>query len=288
VSDETTLEKAIEREQPNNYNKFCSLTEMLMRYIETKIIDLELANNYINKINDYYARNWQKIDLVKYAVGRDNIEMAEKIMAEIPDEDNGPAQYVAQRHVLEHYAKIGDVKHFKEKIKPSKLGKFPRYRIEAYKYKLIEGYSRRNGIAEAFTLLEDKYFEGTAAISALRCFAHTLTLDEIDEYLQSYPRVVNETVSAKADLYVLHFREQRPIEITQADFERTLVEILKLDKDAKAGDMRYRDSLLLDLGSSTVNKKQALECKKHIISPSVKRELNYGIKYFEENNKYIS
>ena len=288
VSNEATLQKQLEREHPNNYNKFCSLTGMLMRYIETNVTDLELANNYINKIDDYYTRNWQKIDLVRYAVQRENIVLAEKITAEIPDEDSGPAQYVAQRHILEHYAKVGDIEHFKEKVKPSKLGKFPRYGIEAYKFKLIEGYSSRKGVEKAFLLLEDKYFEKTASIAALRCLAHKLTLDEIDKYLLTYPRVLNETVSAKADLYVLHFRENKPIEITQKDFERSLTEILKQDKDAKIGDMRYRDSLLLDLGSSTTNKKQALECKKHIISPSVKRELNYGIKYYDENNKYIS
>jgi hypothetical protein len=288
VSDEATLQEAIEREQPNNYNKFCSLTGLLMRYIETTLLDLELANNYINKIENYYTKNWEKIDLVRNSVKRDNIELAKKITAEIPDEDSGPAQYVAERHILEYYAKNGDIEHFKDKIKPSKLSKFPKYGIEVYKYKLVEGYSRKNGIEKTFSLLEDKYFEKTASISALRCLAQTLTLDEIDYYLQTYPRILNETASARADLYVLHFSEQRPIEITQTKFERTLIEILKQDKDVKAGDMRFRDSLLLDLGSSTVNKKQALECKKHIISPSVKRELNYGIKYYEENNKYIS
>lgn len=287
VSDKATLQKEIERELPNNYNKFCSLTGMLMRYIDTQVTDLELANNCINKIDNYHTRSWQKIDLVRYAVERDNILLAEKITAQIPDEDSGSAQYLAQRHILEYYAKIGDIEHFKEKVKPSKLGKFPRYGIEAYKFKLMEGYTRRNGIEKAFSLLEDKYFEKTASISALRCRAHTLTLNEIDNYLQSYPRVLNETVSAKADLYVLHFITQQPVEIKQVDFERTLMEILKQDKDEKMGDMRYRDSLLLDLGSSTTNKKQALECKKHIISPIVKRELNYGIKHYEENNRYI-
>ncbi len=288
VSDNVSLQKAIQRELPHNYNKFCSLISLLMRFIETKKLDLEVANHYINKLEKYYTKYWQKIELVRQAVERNNLELAEKITSEIPDEDSGPAQYVAHRHILEHYAKIGDIEHFKEKIKPSKLGKFPRYGIEAYKYKLIEGYSRRNGIIEAFSLLEDKYFEKTASISALRCFAKTLTLDEIDKYLQTYPRVLSETISARADLYVLHFREQRPIGISKENFEKTLIEILKQNKDVKFGDLRYRDSLLLDLGSSTTNKKQALECKKNIISPKVKTELNYGIKYYEDNKIYIS
>lgn len=288
VSDNESLQKAIQRELPQNYNNFCSLIGLLMRYIETKKLDLEVANLYINKLENYYTKYWQKIELVRQAVERNNIELAEKITSEVPNEDSGPAQYVAQRHILEHYAKIGDIVQFKEKIKPSKLGKFPRHGIESYKYKVIEGYARRNGIDEAFLLLEDKYFEKTASISALRCFAKTLTLDEIDNYLHIYPRVLSETISARADLYVLHFSEQRPIEISKQNFEKTLIEILKQDKDVKLGDLRYRDSLLLDLGSSTTNKKQALECKKYIISPKVKTELNYGIKYFEDNKIYIS
>ncbi|MEA5462085.1 hypothetical protein VB796_23680 [Arcicella sp. LKC2W] len=288
ISDETSLQKALERELPNNYNKFCFLESMLMSYIETKAIDLELANNLINKIENYYTKNWRKIELVKYSIDQDNLSLAEKITAEIPDEDSGPARYVAHRHILEYFAKKGDILRFKERTKPSKLGKFPRYGIEAYKYKLIEGYANTNGVAKAFGLLEDKYFEKTASISVLRCTAHKLSLDEIDSYLQVYPRVLEETESAKADLYVLHYREQRPIKIMQSDFERTLIEVLKTDKDIKCGDMRCRDGLLLDLGSSTLNRKQALECKKHIVSPSVKRELNFGIKYYDDNKKYIS
>lgn len=288
VSDEAELHKAIERELPNNYNKFCSITGMLMRYINTKSIDLELANNYLNRIDNYYTKNWEKIDLVRYSLEQSNLELAEKITAEIPDEDSGPAQYVAHRHFLEHYAKNGNIEQFKKKIKPSKLGKFPRFGIEAYKYKLIEGYSRKKGIENAFKILEDKFFEKTHSISALRCFAHLLTLEEIDKYLNLYPRVLNETVSSKADLYVLHFREQSPIEIISAEFEKTLAEILKVENDVKFGDLRLRDSLLCDLGSSTLIKNQALECKKHIISPIVKRELNFGIKYYEDEKKYIS
>ncbi|MBL0304196.1 MAG: hypothetical protein IPQ23_21290 [Cytophagaceae bacterium] len=238
VSDEQTLQKELDREKPNNYNKICSLDSMLTWYIKSNNLDLELANKYVNKIDNYYSKNWRKIELVGYSLERENLDLAEKITNEIPDEESGSAQYVAQRLILEYFAKNGDILRFKEKIKPSKLGKFPRYGIEAYKYKLIEGYSKINGVKKAFELLEDKYFEKTASISILRSNAHKLSLNEIDTYLNEYPRVLIETATAKADLYVLHFREQRPIEITQTDFDRTLIEILKTDKDSKCGDMR--------------------------------------------------
>lgn len=288
VSDEQTLQKELDREKPNNYNKICNLDYMLTWYVKSNNLDLELTNTFINKIENYYTKNWRKIDLVRYSLEQENLDLAEKITAEIPDEDSGPAQYVAHRHILEYFAQKGDLLRFKDRTKPSKLGKFPRYGIESYKYKLIEGYARINGVVKAFELLEDKYFEKTASISILRSTAHKLTLDEIDSYLQIYPRVLKETESAKADLYVLHYREQKPIEIKQSDFDRILIEVLKTDKDTKCGDMRCRDGLLLDLGSSTLNRKQALECKKFIVSPSVKRDLNFGIKYYDDNKKYIS
>ncbi len=285
---EEVMLKQLEKEQPNNYNKFCSLDYTLKNFIETNNIEIRLANSYINKIENYYTRNWRKIDLVKYATQQAEIEIAEQITSEIPDEDSGPGQYLAHRHILEYYASIGDIKNFKSKTKPSKLGKYPRYGIEAYKYKLIEGIAKRDGIIKTFEIIEDKYFEKTPSIGILRWSAHLLTINEIDEYLKVYPRVLNETNTARADLYVLHFREQSDVALPQDIFDKTLTEVLKTDKDAKCGDLRCRDALLIDLGASTLYEKQALECKKHIVSPIAKRELNYAIQHKRERKKYIS
>ena len=288
IYDENSLIKTIERETLLESNRIYSIDYALKSYIEKNKVDVDLANKYINKINNYYTRNWLKIDLVKQATEQNNIEVAEKITSEIPDEDSGPGQYLAHRHIFEYYASIGDFENFKSKTKQSKLGKFPRYGIEAYKYKLIEGIAKKDGIRKAFETIEHKYFDKTPSIGIIRWTAHKLSIEEIDNYLNEYPRILTETITAKADLYVLHFRENGYVAIPEDIFEKTLTEILKSDKDAKCGDLRCRDALLIDLGASTLYKKQALECKKHIVSPIAKRELNYSIKHKEEEKKYIS
>lgn len=288
IYNEDSLLQAIERETLLELNRVYSIDYALKTYIENNKIDIDLANKYINQIDNHYTRNWLKIDLVKQATEQNNIGLAERITSEIPDEDSGPGQYLAHRHIFEYYASVGDIENFKSKTKPSKLGKFPRYGIEAYKYKLIEGIAKKDGIRKAFETIEDKYFEKTPSISILRWTAHNLSIEEIDNYLNEYPRILTETITAKADLYVLHFRENGYVAIPQNIFEKTLTEILNSDKDAKCGDLRCRDALLIDLGTSTLNKKQALECKKHIVSPIAKRELNYSIKNKEEEKKYIS
>ena len=261
IYDENSLLKAIERETLIESNRIYSIDYALKNFIEKNKIDIKLANKYVNQIQNFYTRNWLKIDLVKQSTEQKNIKIAEQITSEIPDEDSGPGQYLAHRHILEYYASVGDIRNFISKTKQSKLGKFPRYGIEAYKYKLIEGIAKKDGIHKAFEIIEDKYFEKTSSISILRWKAHELSIEEIDNYLKIYPRILNETSTAKADLYVLHFREQGYVAIPQEVFEKTLTEILKTDKDAKCGDLRCRDALLIDLGASTLYKKQALECK---------------------------
>lgn len=288
IYDENSLLEAIERETLLEANRIYYIDHALKSFIEKNKIAIELANKYINEIQNYYTRNWLKIDLVKQAVDESNIELAEQISSEIPDEESGPGQYLAHRNILEYYASIGDIENFKNKIKKSKLGKFPRYGIETWKYKLIEGIAKKNGIDNAFNIIEEKYFEKTSAIAILRWAAHKLSIEEIESYLNKYPRILAKNETARAELYVLHFREQDNKAIPQNIFDKTLNEILKVDKDAKWGDLRFRDSLLIDLGASTLYKDQAIECKKHIVSPRAKRELNYSIKYKMENKKYIS
>lgn len=288
VYDDESLKKSIERETLLDANRIYSIDYALKNYIENNQVAVNLANEYINKIENYHSRNWLKNDLVKYAIGLNEIEIAEKVTSEIPDDDNSSTQYLAHRHILEFYASKGDIENFKIKTKPSKLAKFPRLGIESYKYKLIEGYAKNNGLEKAFNLITDKYFEKTDSISILKWTAHLLNLSEINKILINHPRVEIDSRNAKAELYVLHYREKDAGDISKSDFENTLNEVLKVNKDTKHGDLRLRDSLLIDLGASTLNKTQALECKKNIISPISKRELNYVINFNVENKKYIS
>lgn len=286
VYDQDFLQKSLQREHPNYYNKFCNMDSLLMAFIKKNNISLNIANEYLNKIENSPTRNWKKIELVRIAITQNQIEMAELIASEIPDENNSSIQYFAQRHILEYFASVGDVENFKKKIKPSKLGKQPRYGIENYKSKLLEGYAKKEGIHLAFDLAKEKYFENTAVLGIIRETAHTISMEEIDKLLEKYPFIEEQSQNARAWIYVAHFNNQRKATIPQNEFELTLNEILKEDRTAKCGDIRCIDCLLMDLFYATNNKSQAIEIKKHLVSPKLKSEFNAYVKRQTEGNKW--
>jgi hypothetical protein len=281
------LKRNLEREHPNYCNKFCNLDSILLTFIEKNNVELGLANDYLNKIGNNSTRNWEKIDLVKLSIEQNKIEIAERITSEIPDGDSGASQYVAHRHFLNYYASIGDVENFKKKTKQSKLGRFPRYGIEAYKSNLLEGYAKNYGIHKAFELANEKYFENTNTFGIIYRNAHLISIKEIDNLIIQYSRAF-QNEDTKAWLYVAHFKEKGRVNIPEKEYEMTLNEILKIDKTDKCGDIRCRDILVMDLCYTTLNKKQALELKKLLISPKLKSEFNSYIKQQTEENKYIS
>ncbi|MFZ6012909.1 MAG: hypothetical protein ACOYXT_21365 [Bacteroidota bacterium] len=183
--------------------------------------------------------------------------------------------------MLKHYAEIGNDGEFKKRLKLAKPAKSPRNEISGLKGLLIENYSRKNGFEKALELCNDKIFGQEFLIAGIRWSAHLMDLDKIDQILIDYPVINKETT--KADLYVLHFFNQKPVMINDNDFSRILNEVLRIDKDIKAGDIRLRDSMLWDLGGSTLKKSQTLECRKNIISPLVKRELSCYLDYNKDN-----
>lgn len=288
VYNQDELKRNLEREHPNYYNKFYNLDGIVLTFIEKNNLELELANDYLNKIVNNSTRNWNKIDLVKLAIEQNKIDIAEQITSELPDGDSGSSQYVAHRHFLNYYASVGNVEEFKKKTKLSKLGRFPRYGIESYKSNLLAGYARKYGIHKAFELTNEKYFENTTILSMIREVAHTINFSELDNLFEKYPIIETQIQDAKAWIYVAHFNNQGKINIPQNEFEITLNEILKVDKDDKCGDIRCKDSLLMDMFYVTLNRNQALELKKHLVSPRIKSEFNSYIKQQTGENKYIS
>ena len=139
-----------------------------------------------------------------------------------------------------------------------------------------------------FELTNEKYFENTTTLSMIREVAHTINFSELDNLFEKYPIIETQIQDAKAWIYVAHFNNQGKINIPQNEFEITLNEILKVDKDNKCGDIRCKDALLMDMFYVTLSRNQALELKKHLVSPRIKSEFNSYIKQQTDENKYIS
>jgi hypothetical protein len=271
------LKMTLDSKDDLHLNKFYYPDWILKDIIEKNDVALREVNGFFDKVENKYTKNWLKVFLIQRAVDLSELDLAEIIIEELPDEDDGPARYVGHRIILKYYAKSCNIEGFIKRLKLSKPSRFPRNQIGEIKYLLIENYSRKNGFEKALELCNDKNFGHQFSIASIRWTAHLMGLDEIDSILVDYPIIRTSAPNAKADLYVKHFSNQKPFSINDSDFSRAFSEVLKLDKNIKFGDMRLRDYLLMDLGSSTLNATQIKECKKQIISPLTKKELTYHL-----------
>ena len=133
-------------------------------------------------------------------------------------------------------------------------------------------------------LLNDKIFGTKFCLATIEVEAHNYSLDQITKLLADNPIYEEFDPFIKPWLIVRHFSNQRPTVIPNEDFVETISQILTVDKSIKRGDGRLRDYMLFDVGGSVKDVEQINECKKHIIAPFYKRELNFHLKNLKEEN----
>lgn len=274
---EDKLKEVLNSKNDLHLNRFYYPDSSLRMIIEKSNLKISEIKENIEEIKNKYARNWLKVFLIEQSVKKDEIDIALNLIDELPDEDVGPVRYVGHRVLLKYFAEKGNVKEFLERLKPSKPSKFPKNHISDYKYILIENYSKQYGFKRGLELCKQKEFGEKFAMASVKWNSHQISLEQIDKLIENYPEILASNADAKPDLYVKHFYNQKPTGITESDFLKTTEEILKVNKDVKVGDIRFRDHLFWDLGSSTEDLKQVMECRKQINSPKIKKELSYHI-----------
>ena len=219
--------------------------------------------------------------LIKLSLSRGELNLALGFAEEQPSE----SKHFGYREILDFYAENAQLKEFKKYLKLSKPGKAPRNTISDSKSKFIANYSQANGIEKGIEILREKIFGWKYCKSVIENRAEQFTLKEIDQLLIKHPEFYEQDEYIKQYLYVQHYSNQIssvPI-IEEKEFVQLIELIMGMDKKVRFGDGRYRDGLLCDLGASVNNLNQIKECKKNIIDPFYKRELNYHIKRLKEN-----
>jgi len=271
------LNSVLKKKTDLHLNKFYSLTLQLEYISKSEEISISELNKELNRIEEFFPRNWQLINLVEIAIERNETEFVEKIISQLPDDDKGPSQYIGHRKLLKHFAESGNLADFKRRIKLSKPGKFPRNEISEIKLKMIQTYSEQNSVEKGIELCQTKLFGDKFTSAAIMWKASNMTLKEIDETLENYTMLKRVNPYIKAELYTKHFFDKRLVLISEEEFEKVSNEIEKVDVKAKIGDGRLRDYLFNDLGSSTLDVSQIKKCKKRVKSTFYKRELNYHL-----------
>ncbi|MDV7187924.1 hypothetical protein R3X25_11585 [Lutibacter sp. TH_r2] len=254
---------------PFYYPSFCIGRE-IKRY-KTKLSEI---NNLLNKVKQVPIRNYLRLNLIEHCLNICEQDLAKNIILDLPDE----SKYSAHRLLLKKYALKGNLNDFKETLKLSKSNKSPRNDIFDSKKVFIENYSLKNGILKSLEICNLKIFGEKFYTNSLIPHCKKLSIRKIDEIIEKYPIIKKNEKNIKAIAYVEHFNKNKRSSIGKLLFEKTLNELKKVDKNLKFGDGRLKDFLLCSLGSSITNIDQINQCKKMIISPFYKKELNYYIK----------
>jgi hypothetical protein len=278
------LEETLASKNDLEYNAFYHASGCFERQIKIREIPTDIAKFYIDKIIHTTRKNHMLLSLMETALERDEINEAISFIKELV-EDKFEIKHHGYRNLLNYYAKTGELVEFKKCLKLSKPAKSPRQNVATSKFKFISNYADKNGTEKAIELLKDKVFGNKFCLATIEDHAHKFTISEINNLLNKYPLFIEHDEYSKSWLLVRHFANQKPISINEDEFAITISEILKVDKDLKRGDGRYRDYMLFDLGSSIEKMEQIKTCKKHVIAPFYKRELNYHIKNVKEKTK---
>lgn len=277
------LNEILKSKDDLDYNKFDYLSSVLRHVTSQEYIELSILLKEYLKIEDFHERNGELFFLIKLAIERDDICFAEKIIESLSERVDLQTKYLGHRIILKYYANLGNHKSFIERLKKSEPSRFPRNDISEYKSLLVESYTKKYGLDQGLELCKDKLFGSKFAPSTIFWNASNLTLDEIMELNLKYPIFKLAKPFFEAEMIVHHFWDQRITQINDEEFEFALNEVLKIDKNIKDGSVRERDNLLYSLGISTLSKVQIDKCKKNIVAPFFKKELNYHLKNIKDD-----
>lgn len=286
---EDKLKETLDSKNDLEYNAFYSVSLCFEKEVEKRNIETDLVKHYIDSVIHQPRKNHMLIMLIKLALQRGEIDKGLNYINEL-NEEKYEIKHHGYRIVLDFYAETGDIKEFKHYLKLAKPAKSPRHDIDSSKFKFISKYSENYGIDKGIDLLNDKIFGWKFCYATIENQAHKFSLKEIEKILDTYPEYHKHDQYIKPWLFVRHFSNQRPVEISEKDFQEIIELIMTVDKSIKRGDGRLRDYMLHDIGGSVTDLKQINECKKNIVAPFYKRELNYHIKNLKEktmgNNVY--
>ncbi|MFY0602044.1 MAG: hypothetical protein JXR03_20385 [Cyclobacteriaceae bacterium] len=277
------LEEVLASKNDLHLNAFYSIPWCFEKEVEKRTIPSEIVKSYIDRIEHQPRKNHMLISLIKTAAERGEIGKAESWIEDI-SEERFESKFHGHRVLLMHYAEQGDLKEFKKRLKLSKPAKSPRNVIFDAKYKFVVNYSKENGVSAGLELLTDKIFGTKFCLATIEDDAHNYLLEQITTLITDNPVYEEHDPFVKPWLIVRHFSNQRPTVISNEDFAETISQILTVDKSIKRGDGRLRDYMLFDIGGSVKDVEQIKECKKHIVAPFYKRELNYHLKNLKNEN----
>jgi hypothetical protein len=252
--------------------------DALLMLFDWANLDEDAIFGYAQKIEDAIIYNHVLKHIIENLVRLSDIERALAFTLKFrpthifKDEDN---LYMGYRIIAGHHARRGESVEFFRLFKrcaPSS----ERYEMGLLKAELVEGVCRKDGIEAALAVCGHKSIGEKYYFNALRVYAESGEYAKLKEIFAEYPQLKQPESETELNILAAACREARgkgtPVD---DDFEELFKRAIEVTSKLKWGDMRLRDSILLDLGMAYHDdKERKTRCRKAIRNNWVKKELN--------------
>ena len=258
----------------NNYRSSLSWSHNLERLLaqEHQFSD-EQWRTLIAAIKDDIIRMHQILFFLSHLTKTGKIDLAKEVIEDLKGIDMtgrvNEARALGHRVVLNYYAEQGDIVKFEETLKRCEIVR-ERYAITQSRSILLRSLHKLHPIDKVYEIYKKK-FSKIGAYAPLIEFARKMPFDDFITFLD---KVKNELAPYEYELLYVNAYKAHPIEAA-AQFQKTFDMIGAIDPKHKFGDVKLRDWLLMELGSSTSDLALVKKCKKQIKSSRIKKELGY-------------
>ncbi|MBS0646985.1 MAG: hypothetical protein JSR97_10420 [Verrucomicrobia bacterium] len=236
----------------------------------------------IKKVISQRHKDFLHLYLIEKSLKDGDIELAKELLMELPVEGDYSVRANGYLHLLKHYASLGDIENFNNTLKL--CNKKQRQDIFHAKAILINSLSRIKGFDYTFQIVSKKDYGEKFYFALLEPLATSYEVEDFEKLFVSQPAFHNIHMGMRINLYVKSLVEKQKLAFSEERFNKVFDLVMTIDPKEKGGDWRLRDIYLFDMAVSCGNLEVIEKCKKNLISPKVKKELNAYIKKLKAND----
>jgi hypothetical protein len=252
--------------------------DALLMLFDRANMDEDMMLGYAEKIGDAIIYNHVLKHIIENLARLSDLEKAGSFTLKFrpahifKDEDNLSMGY---RIIAGYHARRGESAEFFKLFKlcdPSS----GRYEMGLLKAELVEGVCRRDGIEAAVAVCGHRNIGGQYYFNALRVYAEKGDYAKLKAIFAKYPQLKQPESETELNILALACMEARGKGLkVDDDFEELFKRAIEVDPKLKWGDVRLRDSILLDLGMAyRDNRERRMRCRKAIKNNWLRKELD--------------
>lgn len=270
-----------------NYYSGLSWSHNLERLFKEIRIEPEIRFDLILEIENPIMRMHQTLYFLEDLTSVGELAFAHQVVESLKSIKSGrtnDTRALGYRKILEHYAAEGNLEEFSKTIKRCEPAK-ERNTIQRIKSKFISNYSEKNALNDTLKIVQHKLFGDKFIWSALEPQTKTISYQKMKDILDTNELLSQLKHDTKVQLLAETFFHHSKNNYDLNEFQEIYQLVYDLDPKIKAGDVKLRDWLLMQIGSNLNEIDLVVQCRKAIKNNHLKKELGIVEKRITCSNK---